>query len=103
NGLLNYKELGISAKLAGKEKVGDREAFVLVFEPTTGSAVRQFVDAETYLPIQSMVKVNVPQLGMDVETTNELSDYRYVDGVKLPFKIHSSFRRQYLTIVLSKI
>src|SRR6185503_7751965 len=40
---LNYKELGISAKLEGKETVGDREAYVLVFEPTTGSAIRQYL------------------------------------------------------------
>jgi hypothetical protein len=45
---LNYKELGTAAQLIGKEKVGDRDAFVVTFDPTSGSLIRQYVDAETY-------------------------------------------------------
>ena len=52
---LNYKAMGTRVKLSGKEKVGDRDAFVLMFEPTTGSAIKQFIDAETYLPVSTMV------------------------------------------------
>ena len=35
--LLNYKELGMTATLSGREKVGDREAFVLILEPASRS------------------------------------------------------------------
>jgi outer membrane lipoprotein-sorting protein len=100
---LNYKELGFSAKLEGKDKVGDRDAYVIVFEPATGSTVRQYIDAETFLPIQSKVKIEVPQLGSDVEQTVLLSDYRDVDGVKIPFLMKVSSTVQNYTVVTTKV
>ena len=100
---LNYKELGITATLSGKEKVGDREAYILLFEPTTGSVVRQFIDAETYLPIRSVVKIDVPQLGREVEITTDLLDYRDVDGIKVPFLLKTSSAIQNYTITLAKV
>ena len=35
---LDYKAKGVEATLTGKEKVGERDAFVLVFEPSTAVA-----------------------------------------------------------------
>jgi len=99
---LTYKANGISVSLAGKEKVGDRDAYVLVFEPTTGSPVRHYIDAESYLEIQTRVKTNIPQVG-DLEQTSRTSDYRDVDGVKLPFKIEVSSAVQSFTIIISKV
>jgi outer membrane lipoprotein-sorting protein len=100
---LNYKEMGTAVQLGGKEKVGDRDAYVLVFEPTSGSVVRQFVDAETYLPVKAVVKIDVPQLGQQVEQTVETSDYRDVDGVKLPFRLQATSSVQNYTIVITKV
>ena len=100
---VTYKDQGISAKLIGKEKLGDRDVFVITFEPPAGSTVRQFIDAETYIPKQTVVKINVPQLGVDVEQTTEFDDYRDVDGVKIPFKLTSSSSVQSFTIVFTKI
>ena len=103
NPLLAYKDNGTSASLAGKDKVGDRDAFVIVFEPVTGSAVRQYIDAETYLPLRAVVKTDVPQLGQTVEQTSDFSDYRDVDGIKMPFEIRSSSSVQNFTIKLNKV
>jgi hypothetical protein len=100
---LNYKELGIAAQLDGKETVDGREAFVLLFEPTTGSAIRQYLDAETYLPIKTMLKIEIPQLGREVEQTTLLSDYRDVDGVKTPFLLKASSSVQSYTVVIAKV
>ena len=100
---VKYKDLGIVAKLIGKEKVADRDAYVIAFEPTTGSTIRQFIDAESYLPIRAVIKVAVPQLGQDVEQTSEVSDYRDVDGVKIPFKLSVSSNVQNYTIVITKV
>src|SRR5262249_34769943 len=33
--LMNYKEMGVSVELGGKEKVGDRDAYVLIGKPKT--------------------------------------------------------------------
>ncbi|HET9369795.1 MAG TPA: hypothetical protein VFO19_06090 [Vicinamibacterales bacterium] len=99
---MTYKELGIKATLAGKEKAGDRDAYVIVFEPPSGSTIRQFIDAETFMPIKFMLKVNVPQIGTDVEQTTTVSDYRDVDGVKLPFRLQSSSSIQTFTVEIAK-
>lgn len=100
---LNYKEVGISVSLQGREKLGDREVFVLVFDPSTGPEVRQYIDAETYLPARAVSKVDVPQLGTTIEQTNDVSDYRDVDGLKLPFRIRSSSSVQSFTIIVKTV
>jgi hypothetical protein len=100
---LAYKELGIKVTLAGKEKAGDRDAYVVVFEPAAGSTIRQFIDAETFLPVKFMLKVNVPQVGADVEQTTVVSDYRDVDGIKVPFRLQSSSSIQSITVDIAKV
>ena len=99
---LNYKAIGTSVSMAGKEKAGDRDAYVLVFEPTAGSPVRTYIDAETYLPIMTRVKTNLPQVG-DLEQTSRTTDYRDVGGVKVPYKIEVSSAVQSFTIIVNKV
>lgn len=99
---VTYKALGMKATLQPKEKVGDREAYVILFEPATGSAIRQFIDAQTMLPFRFVMKVNAPQVG-EFEQTTDVSDYREVDGIKLPFKLASSSSVQSYTVELTKV
>jgi hypothetical protein len=100
---LNYKDMGTSARLGDREKVGDRDAYVVILEPTSGSVVRQYIDADTYLPMQFVIKVDVPQLGREIEQTTVFSDFREVDGVKLPFRLKATSPVQNYTIVISKV
>ena len=100
---LTYKAQGTTVKLVGKEKAGTRDAFVLTFEPAAGSTTRTYIDAETYLPMRSTTKVNIPQAGGDVEQTSDFSDYRAVDGVKVPFKISVSSSVQSYAITFTKV
>lgn len=102
NPFLNYKERGVTVELAGKEKVGEREAYVLIFKPRTGSVGRQFIDAESYLPIKLVAKIEVPQVG-EVEQTTEFSDYRDVDGIKIPFTVKATSAVQSFTIAITKV
>jgi hypothetical protein len=99
---LDYKERGVTVELGPKEKVGARDAFVLTVKPKTGPVVRQFVDAETYLPLRVVAKIEVPQMGT-VEQTTDFSDLRDVDGVKVPFTVKSSSSAQSFTITISKV
>jgi len=87
--LLTYKERGATVELGGKEKVEGRDTYVLLLKPKTGSVVRHFIDAETYLPARIMVKFDTPETG-EVEQTTDLSEYREVDGIKIPFTIKVS-------------
>jgi hypothetical protein len=103
NPLLNYKDLGMTVELGGKEKVGDRDAYVLIVKPKSGPAASQYIDAESYLPIKVMVKINVPQIGGEVEQTTEMSDFRDIDGVKVPFRVRTSSAIQTLTVNVSQV
>jgi zinc protease len=102
NPFLNYREMGATVELGGKEKVGEREAYLLIFKPTSGSVVRQYLDAESYLPIRVVVKVAAPQVG-ELEQTTELLDYRDVDGVKVPFQVKATSSVQSSTITITKV
>ena len=99
NPLLNYKAMGLTVELAGKEKVGERDAYVLIVKPKSGPASRQYVDAESFLPLKQVIKVDLPQVG-ELEQMTELLDQRDVDGVKVPFRINaiSSVQRSIITI-----
>jgi hypothetical protein len=99
---LTYKAGPGKASVAGKEKMDGKDAIVVLFEPPSGSQIRSYIDAETYLPIATRVKTNLPQVG-DVEQTSHTSDYRDVDGVKIPFKIEVSSAIQSFTIVVTKV
>jgi len=99
---LNYKDLGMTAELGGKEKVGERDAYVLILKPKNGSVARQFIDAESYLPIRTVIKVELPQVG-EVEQTTGFSDYREVDGIKVAFSVRASSAVQTSTVVITKV
>ena len=74
----------MSAKLS-RESVADRGMYLLIFE-RTGYAIKQYVDAETLLPTRVIIRANLSQLGQ-LEHWIDSSDYREVDGVKVPFKV----------------
>ena len=101
--LLNYKDAGGKLELVGREKVGDRDAYVIRYSPKTGPASRMYFDAETYLLTKTVVTINVPQVGADVEQTALISDYRDVDGVKVPFVLRSTNQFQTLAITTTKV
>ncbi len=101
--LLTYKTSGAKAELLGKEKVGDREAFVVQLTPKTGSPSKQFFDAETYMLLKTLTTVNIPQVGQDVEQVGEFADYRAVDGVKVPHTVKSMNPIQSFTITVTSV
>jgi len=100
--LLNYKENGTTIELKGREKVGEKDAFVLLMSPKTGPAGRLFIDADTYLITKTVATIDAPPVGT-IEQTLSLSDYRDVDGVKVPFKIRSSNQFQDVSITVTKV
>jgi hypothetical protein len=100
---LNYKQTGMTVELSGKEKLGDREAYLLILKPKSGPVARQYIDAESYLPLRSVIKVDVPQIGGELEQTTELLDYRDVDGMKVPFHIKNSSAVQTSDVVITKV
>jgi len=100
--LLNYKQNGIGIELTGKEKVGDKEAFVLIIKPKTGPSTKSYIDATTFMMIRQIVTADIPPVGA-LEQTTDLSDEREVDGVKVAHKIVSSSSVQNFTVTISKV
>lgn len=99
---LNYKTQGASVQLSGKEKILDKDAFVLVFQPPSGPPIKQYVDAATFMPLRTVIKATVPQFG-EVEQNADPSDFRDLDGVKVPYKLQIQSSVQGLTMTFTKI
>jgi hypothetical protein len=101
--LLAVKAAGTKLELLPKEQVNGTEAIVLRVTPKVGPTVKIYLDASTYLIVRTVVTVNSPQMGGDIEQTSTLSDYRTVDGVKVPFQIVNSTPLQTGTLKFTKI
>ena len=101
--LLNYRNSGTAATLTGTEKVGDKDAYVIQLTPKTGPQIRLFIEQETFMLVRTAMTVNVPQLGGDVEQLQEFSDFREVDGVKVPHAVLSSTSVQVVKATLSEV
>ena len=102
NPMLNFKATGTTVKLGAKEQIKGRDMFVLTFEPPAGFPIKQYIDAETYLPARTIVTAEVPQMGK-VEQMVDPSDYRDVDGVKVAHKMTLTNAMQTISMTFTKI
>ena len=99
---LTYKEAGTKVEVVGKEKLEGRDVTVLVVTPKTGPASRQYLD-ENYLMVRSVSKMDVPELGGEVEQTTDVSDYREIEGIKVPFVIRVATPVSGVGITLTRV
>ncbi|TLV03180.1 outer membrane lipoprotein-sorting protein [Dyadobacter luticola] len=96
-GLVSYKEKGNQVELVGKEKMDKKDVYHLKVTDKGGQVIDEFMDANTYLI--SKVKVNMN--GQDGEI--ELSDYKEIDGIKMPNNMDiSNPQMGTLTFITSK-
>jgi len=100
--LLTYKANGVKMEVLPKAQVNGKDAFVVKATPKAGSATTLYFDAQSYLLVKQVATVNTPDLG-DVEQTTELSDFRTVDGIKIPFQVTNSTSQQSAVIKLTKV
>jgi hypothetical protein len=82
---IKYKEMYSKMTVKGKEKVGDKEAYVVEAMPTEGSPQKIYFDTQTGYIIRTDREVESPQGKMAVEIY--LEDYKEVDGIKMPFTV----------------
>jgi outer membrane lipoprotein-sorting protein len=86
NAELKWRDLYSKVELTGKEKVGDREAYVLRLTPSSGKPLTRYYDAENFLVLRQIMTRETPQGPVEIQV--DLSDYRDIGGgVKGPFKI----------------
>ena len=82
---INLKTLYPKMTLKGKEKVGDREFYVIEAIPEDGAAETMYFDVLTGLLGRRDEEVELPQGTAQLKMY--FDDYKTVDGVKLPFTI----------------
>lgn len=84
NGFLNWQKMYKRAEMVGVRKVDGRDTYAIRLVPATGKPVLQYHDAKTFLVVRTDTVVESPQGTLPIEAY--LSDYRTVDGVRVPFK-----------------
>ncbi|MGQ9902591.1 MAG: hypothetical protein ACUVR1_10370 [Fimbriimonadales bacterium] len=75
-------------KLAGQEKVGNRNAFVITAQSAAGTPIKIYIDTQRYLPLRMDMEVATPQGKLNASTY--LENYRRVDGIMYPFTTRQS-------------
>jgi CubicO group peptidase (beta-lactamase class C family) len=85
-GLLNWKNGLKSAEVKGTEKVGDEEAYAVVFRPEKASEYTYFISTKTFLPLKRAGVIVSSTSSQKLPSTQLFSDYRAVDGIMIPFK-----------------
>jgi len=87
-GLIKFKEQFTRARVTGKDKIGDREVYVVNGASADGKRQRLFFDVETALLLRRII-YTLTMVGVIPEQT-DFDDYRDVDGVKFPFTARSA-------------
>jgi hypothetical protein len=86
----------------GVEKVDDRDAYVLEATPPEGGEPdKLYFDAISGLPVQLISQHHTPE-GVS-EFREQFSDYRVVDGVKLPFTISQEGSGSSFTVRIDEV
>ena len=86
---LKLKEQYSKMTVIGKEKIGDREAYVIEALSLDNKTEKLFFDTQSGLLLRRTVLTET-KLGLNPEQT-DFEDYREVDGVRLPFTIRMSY------------
>lgn len=82
----NYKKIEINAIA----KVGGEEAYVVSFEPEKASAFKEYYSTTTYLLLKREGVISSSTSSQQIPYSVLYSDYRDVDGIKMPFKTVSN-------------
>jgi outer membrane lipoprotein-sorting protein len=100
--LLNYKEQGMQVALLPEETIAGVKYVVLQLTPKAGSSSKMYLDPQTWLVGRMVSQLTSPETG-NFEQVSTVSDYRDVDGIKVPFSVVNSSDMQNITIKLTSV
>jgi hypothetical protein len=86
--LLDYQRKGTKVELAGVESIEGHQAYHLKVQPSGGEPRDYYIDADTGLEFR--VDSPITQAGQQGTLVVHMSDYRDVDGLKMPFALEQS-------------
>ncbi|MEO7312239.1 MAG: hypothetical protein ABIX01_17690 [Chitinophagaceae bacterium] len=87
--LYNYATKGHKVELLGKEDVEGTECFKIKATLNNGKEMTFFLDPASYLIVRAKEKKKVN--GQEMELSVDFSDYKDVEGVKMPFSVTQPF------------
>lgn len=85
-GLLNWKTNYKKVSIEKIGKVGDEEAYVVTFEPEKGTKVTEYYSTKNFYLLKREGVLASSTSDMQIPYSVIFSDYREVDGIKIPFK-----------------
>ncbi|HKR01155.1 MAG TPA: c-type cytochrome [Pyrinomonadaceae bacterium] len=86
--VIKIKEPFPAAVVTGKEKIGEREAYVIESTSAAGVKEKLYFDVQTGLLLRKLTLADTVLVPIPEQI--DFEDYREVDGVKLPFTIRIS-------------
>jgi hypothetical protein len=95
--LVDYASKGHKVELMGKEDVEGTECYKLKITLAGGKEVTYFIDPASSMIIRT--KETRKMNGQDAEMQTDLSDYKDVEGVKMPFSITQQFGTVLITSI----
>jgi hypothetical protein len=98
---LDLHKLYSKLEVTGAEKVGDHNTYVVSASNGDGEPDKMYFDAQSGLPVRIVSQRHTPEGAMTVQ--EDLSDYREVDGVKIPFTVDQSTPQGAFTIKLTEV
>ena len=86
-GPLDWKQNYSKVEVTGTSKVGDEEVYVVAIETPKGTPFKEYYSTKSFLLLKrDGVQVSSTS-SIQIPYTVLFSDYRDVDGIKLPFRI----------------
>ncbi|UCE18454.1 MAG: serine hydrolase [Gemmatimonadota bacterium] len=85
--LVDYERKGHSVEIVGMEDIEDTETYELKVRLASGAEQFVYLDSKSYLMKKQIRTAYTPQGEIQVEDVYD--DYREVDGIMIPFLIHS--------------
>ena len=85
--LMNYKELGSSVELVGKEDLEGTEVFNIKLTDKEGQIMNFFIDANNYLLLKRNSKLI--RAGKELKSETYFSNYKQVEGVTAAYTIEA--------------
>ena len=98
---IKIKQLYPKIVVKGKDKVGDRDVFVVEATPVESSTETWYFDAQSGLILRQDAERESPQGKQAVQSF--LEDYKEVDGVKIPFSIRQVTPQFTITIKIEDV
>jgi CubicO group peptidase (beta-lactamase class C family) len=83
---LDWKTNFKKVEITGMGRVGDDEAYIVSFEPRKGTAFKEYYSTRSFLLLKRDGVVPSSTSPQQSPYTITFSDYRDIDGIKIPFK-----------------